>query len=69
MVLEGESAVKVVRTMMGATNPVDSAPGTIRGDLALDMSHNVAHSSDSVESAEREIAIYFSAAELGLATA
>ncbi len=63
-VLEGESAVKVVRTTMGSTNPVDSAPGTIRGDLALAMPDNLVHGSDSLESAEREIALWFSDGEL-----
>ena len=69
MVLEGENAVSVVRTMMGTTHPKDSAPGTIRGDFALEMGENVVHGSDSVESAEREIALYFTDAELGLARA
>jgi nucleoside-diphosphate kinase len=64
LILEGESAVKVVRTTMGATNPVDSAPGTIRGDLALAMPDNLVHGSDSLESAEREIALWFSDGEL-----
>jgi nucleoside-diphosphate kinase len=64
LVLEGDSAVKVVRTTMGATNPVDSAPGTIRGDLALAMPDNLVHGSDSFESAEREIALWFSDGEL-----
>ena len=59
LVLEGESAIQVVRTTMGATNPVDSAPGTIRGDLALAMPNNLVHGSDSPESAEREIKIWF----------
>jgi nucleoside-diphosphate kinase len=60
LVLEGESAIKVVRSTMGATNPVDSAPGTIRGDLALAMPNNLVHGSDSPESAEREIRLWFS---------
>jgi nucleoside-diphosphate kinase len=64
LVLEGESAVAVVRTTMGATNPVHSAPGTIRGDLALAMPDNLVHGSDSLESAEREIALWFSDGEL-----
>jgi nucleoside-diphosphate kinase len=59
LVLEGESAISVVRTTMGATNPADSAPGTIRGDLALAMPDNLVHGSDSPESAEREIALWF----------
>lgn len=69
MIVEGESAVKVVRTMMGATNPVDAAPGTIRGDLALDMGQNTVHGSDSAESADREIGLYFSSADQGVTAA
>jgi nucleoside-diphosphate kinase len=53
-----------VRTLMGATDPLQSAPGTIRGDFALELSQNVVHGSDSVASAEREIAIYFADADL-----
>jgi nucleoside-diphosphate kinase len=64
LVVEGEAAVSVVRTTMGATNPVDSAPGTIRGDLALAMPDNLVHGSDSLESAEREIALWFADDEL-----
>ena len=64
LVLEGEGAIKVVRTTMGATNPVDAAPGTIRGDLALAMPDNLVHGSDAPESAEREIGLWFTAAEL-----
>jgi len=64
LVLEGESAIKVVRTTMGATNPVESAPGTIRGDLALAMPNNLVHGSDSPESAEREIQLWFSDDEI-----
>jgi nucleoside-diphosphate kinase len=64
LVLEGEAAVQVVRTTMGATNPVDSAPGTIRGDFALAMPNNLVHGSDSPASAEREIALWFSDGEL-----
>ena len=59
LALEGEGAVLAVREMMGKTNPLDSAPGTIRGDLALLMGENIIHGSDSTESAERELAIYF----------
>jgi nucleoside-diphosphate kinase len=59
LVLEGESAIPVVRTTMGATNPADSAPGTIRGDLALAMPDNLVHGSDSPESAQREIELWF----------
>jgi nucleoside-diphosphate kinase len=64
MVLEGPAAVSTVRTMMGATNPLDSAPGTIRGDYALEIGENAVHGSDSVESAEREVPIYFSESDL-----
>jgi nucleoside-diphosphate kinase len=59
LVVEGESAIAVVRTTMGATNPVDAAPGTIRGDLALAMPDNLVHGSDSPQSAAREIALWF----------
>ena len=59
LVLEGESAVSVVRATMGATNPVDAAPGTIRGDLALAMPDNLVHGSDSAQSAAREIDLWF----------
>ena len=64
LVVEGESAVSVVRATMGATNPAQAAPGTIRGDLALAMPNNLVHGSDSEESAAREIALWFSAREL-----
>jgi nucleoside-diphosphate kinase len=60
MVVEGpEETYKVVRTLMGVTNPRDAAPGTIRGDLAVELTENLVHGSDSPESAEREIAIFF----------
>ncbi|HEY7708215.1 MAG TPA: nucleoside-diphosphate kinase [Gaiellaceae bacterium] len=59
LVLEGEGAIGTVRTTMGATNPAESAPGTIRGDLSLSMPDNLVHGSDSPESAEREIALWF----------
>jgi nucleoside-diphosphate kinase len=59
LAVEGESAISVVRTMMGATNPLDSAPGTIRGDLALELSQNIVHGSDSKASAKRELALFF----------
>ena len=59
LVLEGDGAIAVVRTTMGATNPADAAPGTIRGDLALSMPDNLVHGSDSPESARREIALWF----------
>lgn len=57
--LEGKNAVSVVRTVNGATKPWDAAPGTIRGDFALDIGRNIVHGSDSVEAASRELAIYF----------
>ncbi len=60
MVVEGpDDTFKVVRTLMGATNPVEAAPGTIRGDLALEVGENLVHGSDSVASAAREIEIFF----------
>jgi len=59
MIVEGPSAVRVVRGMMGATNPLDAAPGTVRGDFGLDVKRNVVHSADSLASAERELAIFF----------
>lgn len=58
-VVEGPDVIATWRTMMGATNPVNAAPGTIRGDFAAIMDHNVAHGSDSPESAAREIALFF----------
>ena len=64
LVVEGESAISVVRATIGATNPAEAAPGTIRGDLALAMPDNLVHGSDSPESAEREIALWFSDSEL-----
>ena len=59
LVLEGEGAIATVRTTMGATNPADAGPGTIRGDLALSMPDNLVHGSDSPESAAREIMLWF----------
>ena len=60
MVVEGpEDTFKVVRTLMGVTNPRDAAPGTIRGDLAIELTENLVHGSDSPESARREIGIFF----------
>jgi nucleoside-diphosphate kinase len=59
LAVRGESAVSVVRTMMGATNPLDSAPGTIRGDYALELSENIVHGSDSRASAKRELGLFF----------
>jgi nucleoside-diphosphate kinase len=59
LVVEGDGAIKAVRTTIGATNPADAAPGTIRGDLALSMPDNLVHGSDSLESAGREISLWF----------
>ena len=59
MAVEGPGAVGALRTMMGATNPLDAAPGTIRGDYALEVGENVIHGSDGAESAERELALHF----------
>ena len=64
MVVEGKGAVKAVRDMMGATDPLAAAPGTIRGTFGLDIGRNVVHGSDSVESAEREIALFFKPEEI-----
>jgi nucleoside-diphosphate kinase len=64
LVVEGEGAIAAVRTTMGATNPADSTPGSIRGDLALSMPDNLVHGSDSPESAAREIALWFPDADL-----
>ncbi|MCL6472654.1 MAG: nucleoside-diphosphate kinase [Firmicutes bacterium] len=64
MVVEGDDAVRRVRDIMGATNPKEAAPGTIRGDFAEDISENIVHGADSVESAAREIPIFFSEVEL-----
>ena len=55
----GESAVSVARTLMGGTNPAEAVPGTIRGDLGVVITHNLVHGSDSLESAERELSIFF----------
>ncbi|KAL7823840.1 nucleoside diphosphate kinase [Trichoderma gracile] len=59
MIWEGRDAVKTGRTILGATNPLASAPGTIRGDYAIDVGRNVCHGSDSVENAKKEIALWF----------
>ena len=59
MVIEGPDAWKVVRTLMGTTNPREAAPGTIRGDLAIELTENLVHGSDGPESAAREIALFF----------
>jgi nucleoside-diphosphate kinase len=63
-VFEGNNAVEVARKTMGATDPVKAAPGTIRGDLALDIGRNVVHGSDSLENAQKEISLFFSPKEI-----
>jgi nucleoside-diphosphate kinase len=62
--VEGTSAVQMVRNSVGATNPLNAAPGTIRGDLALDIGRNLIHASDAPETAERELALWFESSEL-----
>jgi len=62
--VEGTSAVQMVRNAVGATNPLNAAPGTIRGDLALDIGRNLIHASDAPETAERELALWFESSEL-----
>ncbi len=64
MVWKGDQIVTAMRTMMGATNPIKADPGTIRGDLANNFTKNIVHGSDSLESAEREISIFFQDGEL-----
>ncbi|MBC1520522.1 nucleoside-diphosphate kinase [Listeria aquatica] len=64
MVLEGDEAISVARKMMGATNPLEATPGTIRADFAVHMNRNVIHGSDSEASAKREIGLFFKPEEL-----
>lgn len=64
MVWQGREAVATGRKMLGATNPLESAPGTIRGDYCLEVGRNICHGSDSVENAEREIGLWFDESEL-----
>lgn len=64
MIWEGREVVSVVRSLMGATDPLKAAPGTIRGDLALDIGMNLIHGSDSPERAETEMALFFTRGEL-----
>ena len=59
MRVRGEGAIKVMRTLMGSTNPAEAPPGTIRGDLALSLPDNLVHGSDSPESAKRELGLFF----------
>jgi nucleoside-diphosphate kinase len=62
--VEGTSAVQMVRNVVGATNPLNAAPGTIRADYALDIGRNLVHASDAPETADRELALWFDPAEL-----
>merc|ERR1711970_1392934 len=64
MVWEGKDAVKQGRSMLGATNPLASAPGSIRGDFCIDVGRNICHGSDAVDSAEKEIALWFKPEEI-----
>jgi len=64
MVVEGENTINKVRELMGATNPKDAVPGTIRSDFASDIEHNIVHGSDSEESASYEIPFFFSSLEI-----
>lgn len=64
MVVEGEETIKVIRGMMGATNPFEAVPGTIRGDFGCDLTKNLIHGSDSPETAEQEIALFFREGEI-----
>jgi len=64
MVWEGKEAVSTGRKMLGATNPLESAPGTIRGDFCIEVGRNICHGSDSVENAEKEIALWFEEGEV-----
>ena len=64
MVWEGPEAVAAVRQLMGATQPTEAAPGTVRHDLALEVGRNITHASDSVENGEKEVALWFEASDL-----
>lgn len=64
IVLEGRKAVEVVRKVMGSTDSAEAQPGTIRGDLGVDLGHNLIHGSDSPETAKKEISIFFTPAEI-----
>ena len=65
MVWEGKDAIQIVRTTMGATNAAVAAPGTIRGDFAVEIGRNLVHGSDGLESAAREVSLFFKSDELG----
>jgi nucleoside-diphosphate kinase len=64
MVVEGKDSVKILRKLIGSTDPKEASPGTIRGDLGIDLGRNVVHASDSLESAKREIELFFSPTEI-----
>ncbi len=64
MCIEGPNAIAIVRKLMGSTNPVDAVPGTIRGDLAIDLGRNVIHGSANPADAEREVSLFFGAGDL-----
>jgi nucleoside-diphosphate kinase len=64
MVWQGPDVIKGIRNLMGSTNPLDAQPGSLRGNYGVDISHNLVHGSDSIESAKREIEIYFQSNEL-----
>ncbi|MEM6518969.1 MAG: nucleoside-diphosphate kinase [Cyanobacteria bacterium P01_C01_bin.70] len=64
MIWEGESVVSAARKMIGATKPIESAPGTIRGDFGITVGRNLIHGSDAVETAQKEIALWFQGSEL-----
>ena len=65
MAVQGPNAVKAIRTMMGATNPVEAGPGTVRGDLALTIEDNLTHSSSDPEAAQRELGLWFNEGTIG----
>jgi nucleoside-diphosphate kinase len=64
IVFQGKNAVEVIRQMMGETDPAKAQPGTVRGDLGIDIGHNLIHGSDSLENASKEIDLFFSAKEI-----
>lgn len=65
LAVQGENSIKAIRAMMGATNPIDATPGTVRGDLALSVEDNLVHSSSDPEAAERELKLWFPDGVLG----
>lgn len=64
MVFEGKNAIGIIRTLVGATNPIEASPGTIRGEFGLEIGRNIVHASDSAQSAEREINLFFNQQEI-----